>query len=118
DDDPHHYLQIARERAERACATIGVVPNTRVVVRPGVDLLNQLFPNIFPRNDPTPLQRHLAEMPLPSNGARVLIESETGSGKTEAALTLYARMRAEGRVAGLVFALPTRATAAAMHERV
>lgn len=118
DDDPDHYWQIARERAERACATIGVVPNTRVVVRPGADLLNELFPNIFPRNEPTPLQRHLAEMPLPSNGARVLIESETGSGKTEAALTLYARMRAEGRVAGLVFALPTRATAAAMHERV
>jgi len=118
DDDPDRYWQIAREKATRACAEIGVVPQTRVVVRPGADLLKELFPNVFATNEPTPLQRYVAETPLPPNGARVLIESETGSGKTEAALTLYARMRAAGRVAGLVFALPTRATATAMYERV
>lgn len=118
DDDPDSYWQEARTKAALACAAIGVVPETRVVIRPGADLLQELFPHVFPANEPTPLQRHVADMPLPSSGSRVLIESETGSGKTEAALTLYARMRAAGRVAGLVFALPSRATASAMHNRV
>lgn len=118
DDDPDGYWVQAQDRARRACGRIGLVPETRVEVRPGAGLLDQLFPKLFPKNEPTPLQRRVAEMPLPGPGARVLIESETGSGKTEAVLALYARLRAEGRVAGLVFALPTRATAAAMHERV
>ena len=118
DDEPDRYWQKAQDKAAYACAAIGVVPATRVVIRPGADLLKEIFPNVFSTNEPTPLQRHVAEMPLPSSGSRVLIESETGSGKTEAALTLYTRMRAAGRVAGLVFALPTRATATAMHRRV
>lgn len=118
DDDPDGYWSLAEERARLACARIGLVPETRVVVRPGTELLDQLFPNVFNSNEPTPLQRRVAEMPLPKPGSRILIESETGSGKTEAVLTLYARLRAAGLVAGLVFALPTRATATAMHERV
>lgn len=118
DDDPDSYWEQAREKARDACARIGLVPDTRVPARSGSDLLAQLFPRVFPANDPTPLQRRISEMPLPSPGSRILIESETGSGKTEAVLALYARLRAEGRAAGLVFALPTRATASAMHERV
>lgn len=118
DDDPDAYWQRACERAERACRAIGIVPQTRAVVGTGTDILRGIFPHVFSTNDPTPLQRYIAEMALPPEGARVLIESDTGSGKTEAALTLYARMRAAGRVAGLVFALPTRATASAMYDRV
>lgn len=118
DNNPDAYWERARVLARHACARIGLIPATRVVVSPGVELLGQLFPHVFEVNEPTPLQRRVAEMPLPEAGSRILIESETGSGKTEAVLTLYARLRAEGRAAGLVFALPTRATAAAMHERV
>lgn len=118
DDDPDAYWHHAREQARIACARIGIVPETRVANHPGTALLDQLFPDVFPRNAPTPLQRRIAEMPLPGPGARFLIESETGSGKTEAVLALYARLRAEGHAAGLVFALPTRATASAMHKRV
>jgi len=118
DDDPDAYWSQARERAHIACAQIGLIPETRIVVRPGTELLRQLFPNVFGTNSPTPLQRRVAEMPLPGRGSRILIESETGSGKTEAVLALYARLRAAGLVSGLVFALPTRATASAMHERV
>lgn len=118
DDDPDRYWSLALERARTACVRIGLVPETRIVARPGTDLLKQLFPKVFNANLPTPLQRRIAEMSLPRPGSRILIESETGSGKTEAVLTLYARLRAAGLAAGLVFALPTRATATAMHERV
>ena len=129
-DGPDRYWQIARERAARACARIGVVPDTAPVAAElrGVPLLQTVFADVFgpagegaaasPRNTPTPLQAHVAGMELPPPGTRLLIESETGSGKTEAALALYARLRAAGRVGGLMFALPTRATASAMYERV
>ncbi len=43
--------------------------------------------------------------------------SETGSGKTEAALWRFAEMYAEGLVDGMYFALPTRAAAVQIHER-
>lgn len=118
DDEPDRYWEVARERAKAACARVGLTAPTRVSLRTGTELLAQLFPKTFPQNEPTPVQRHVAQMPLPEPGSRLLIEAETGSGKTEAALALYARLRSAGHVGGLVFALPTRATAAAMHQRV
>ena len=118
DDDPDTYWDTARRLADAACLRIGTIPSARCDVAPGAGLLEQLFPQVFPRFEPTPLQRHVANMELPPQGSRLLIESDTGSGKTEAVLSLYARLRAENRVAGLVFALPTRATATAMIRRV
>jgi CRISPR-associated endonuclease/helicase Cas3 len=120
DDDPDRYLAVARERAASACARIGLAPRPVAVSLTGLPLLETIFPETFveARSTPTALQSLAAEMPLPEPGARLLIESETGSGKTEAALALYVRLRAEGRVGGLMFALPTRATATAMYDRV
>jgi len=130
DNDPDRYWQLAIERAERACTIIGLTPRTRIVScggapLAGTPLLETIFPAIFADRSngrippaPTPLQAHVASMELPPPGSRALIESETGSGKTEAALALYARLRAAGHVGGLVFALPTRATATAMYERI
>ncbi|HYD51411.1 MAG TPA: CRISPR-associated endonuclease Cas3'', partial [Gemmatimonadaceae bacterium] len=51
-------------------------------------------------------------------GRLVVIESETGSGKTEAALWRFAQLMARGEVDGLYFALPTRTAAAQLHRRV
>jgi CRISPR-associated endonuclease/helicase Cas3 len=126
DEDPELYWQHAHERATHACARVGLTPQTRVCALDGARLLERVFPRVFgverpapmPKAVPTPLQLEAAQMPLLAPGGRVLIESETGSGKTEAALALYARLRASGRAGGLVFALPTRSTATAMHERV
>jgi CRISPR-associated endonuclease/helicase Cas3 len=53
-----------------------------------------------------------------SNVRIVALESETGSGKTEAALFRFARLFAEGEVDGLYFALPTRVAATSLHRRV
>jgi CRISPR-associated endonuclease/helicase Cas3 len=51
-------------------------------------------------------------------GAIALIEAETGSGKTEAALWRWVDLRRRGLVDGLYFALPTRSAAVQMHDRV
>jgi len=48
----------------------------------------------------------------------VILEAETGSGKTEAALWRFARLYDAGAVSGLYFAVPTRAAAHQLHRRV
>ena len=63
---------------------------------------------------PTDIQLAAAEAP----GPVVVIEAETGSGKTEAALWRFASLFAAGKVDGLYFALPTRVAASQMHTRV
>ena len=51
-------------------------------------------------------------------GRVALIEAETGSGKTEAALWRWLTLRRQGLVDGLYFALPTRSAAVQLHGRV
>ncbi len=51
-------------------------------------------------------------------GPIALIEAETGSGKTEAALWRWLALRRRGAVDGLYFALPTRSAAVQLHGRV
>ena len=51
-------------------------------------------------------------------GPVALIEAETGSGKTEAALWRWLQLRRAGEVDGLYFALPTRSAAVQLHKRV
>ncbi|MEP6621970.1 MAG: CRISPR-associated helicase Cas3' [bacterium] len=48
----------------------------------------------------------------------MILESETGSGKTEAALWRFLRLFDAGAVDGMYFALPTRTAAAQLHARV
>jgi CRISPR-associated endonuclease/helicase Cas3 len=48
----------------------------------------------------------------------VVLEAETGSGKTEAALWRFKHLFEQGAVDGLYFALPTRVAATAMFERI
>jgi CRISPR-associated endonuclease/helicase Cas3 len=64
--------------------------------------------------EPTEIQLATAEAP----GPVVVLESETGSGKTEAALWRFARLFVAGKVDGLYFALPTRVAASQIHGRV
>jgi CRISPR-associated endonuclease/helicase Cas3 len=47
----------------------------------------------------------------------IVVEDQTGAGKTEAALMLAGRLMAEGRADGVFVALPTMATANAMYLR-
>ena len=55
---------------------------------------------------------------VPADASLVLLEAETGSGKTEAALWHFAKMRSAGVVDALYFAVPTRAAAGQLFARV
>jgi CRISPR-associated endonuclease/helicase Cas3 len=65
-----------------------------------------------------PMQAAAAALTIPDEPQIVFIEDGTGSGKTEAALLLAGRMMAAGLGEGLFVALPTMATANAMHGRL
>ena len=65
-----------------------------------------------------PMQNACANAPLPEGPTLAILEDETGSGKTEAALILAHRMLCAGKGHGIYFALPTMATADAMFSRV
>ena len=67
---------------------------------------------------PRPMQAAVAELTLPEGPVLAFIEDATGSGKTEAALILAARMMDAGKGDGFFFALPTMATSNAMLGRL
>ncbi len=63
-------------------------------------------------------QRAMLGVPTSPAGSVTIFESETGSGKTEAALAHFVRLFERGDVDGLYFALPTRTAATQIHRRV
>ncbi|MFW6189817.1 MAG: CRISPR-associated helicase Cas3' [Planctomycetota bacterium] len=68
--------------------------------------------------EPRPLQRTCTELPDRAEGSLTILEAETGSGKTEAALARFAQLFHAGLVDGMYFALPTRTAATQLHGRV
>jgi len=67
---------------------------------------------------PTPLQEYAINEPISHKPQLFILEDVTGAGKTEAALILTHRLFNTGIVDGLYVALPTMATANAMHKRL
>lgn len=65
-------------------------------------------------HEPRDIQTAVGE----ADGQIVVLEAETGSGKTEAALWRFARLFEAGEVDGLYFALPTRVAARSLYVRV
>lgn len=69
--------------------------------------------------DPRPLQAAVDALDPDDEHTRLVIaESETGSGKTEAALNWFHKLFAAGKVDALYFALPTRVAAREIYNRV
>jgi CRISPR-associated endonuclease/helicase Cas3 len=101
----------ALPQAERAVGQAGILPARP---RPRVTLANLATHAATA----TPLQTLASTMPFPPGPSLVVIEDQTGAGKTEAALLLAHRMIVAGRAHGLFVALPTMATANAMYERL
>ncbi len=107
------YIDHARKQARDAVKEVGLdLAAQRARFAGGPE-----FETLFPGYAPNAVQRAAAES-APLGERVVIIESETGSGKTEAALWRFARMYEQARVDGLYFALPTRAAAKQLHERV
>ena len=111
------YMQTARNKARRAIAEIGLNIESQ---RSAFHVLPALpnFDTLFGLSNATPNPIQQAAITVPLDERLVIIESETGSGKTEAALWRFAHLYQDGRVDGLYFALPTRAAASQMHGRI
>jgi CRISPR-associated endonuclease/helicase Cas3 len=69
-------------------------------------------------DQPTHLQSWAAKVPLAEGPQLFILEELTGSGKTEAALVLAARLMEAGQGNGVYIALPTMATADGMFDRL
>ncbi|MYB84417.1 MAG: CRISPR-associated helicase Cas3' [Chloroflexi bacterium] len=115
-DEPRDdYMADARKKARDALKLIGLDLHEQRRQFAGVPGFDGLFPRIGQL--PNAIQQAAAQR-TPLDEPLIIIESETGSGKTEAALWRFARMYKAGLVDGLYFALPTRAAAVQIHDRV
>ncbi|MFP4245602.1 MAG: CRISPR-associated helicase Cas3' [Halochromatium sp.] len=73
------------------------------------------FADVFDGYPPYPIQAAMADAAL---GQLVVLESETGSGKTEAGLWRFVHLFQRGEVDSLYFALPTRVSASQVYARI
>ncbi len=104
------YDKIAHDRAARALERTGL--DTRSLSgRPAPS-----FARLTGFPDPNPAQKAVGA--VGPDARLVILEAETGSGKTEAALWRFVQLFADGKVSGLYFAVPTRAAARQLHDRV
>ena len=78
------------------------------------------FVHLFPEytDSATPLQKISDQIEIDAGPQLYILEDLTGSGKTEAAMTLTSRMMASGMGDGCYIGLPTMATANAMFKRM
>jgi CRISPR-associated endonuclease/helicase Cas3 len=110
-DPARYFWGHALPRAAAALAAAGLAASSPAPFTG----LRGLFPGI---TVPSPVQQWAETVPLPVGPVLAVIEDLTGSGKTEAALTLAHRLLAERRADGVYLALPTMATANAMFGRL
>jgi len=114
DGNDENRLDFARERAGVALRAIGLAPPA------AADRPRPKFGALFSDGEGRPF----TPLPIQSTAGEVgdasinLIEAETGSGKTEAALWRFAQLYGAGKVDALYFALPTRVAATQMYGRV
>ncbi len=105
-------MDLARQRASRALAGLGIDIGAR---RPALSGRCD-FTTLTGFEAPRPHQDWAANAPL--DAQLLILEAETGSGKTEAALWRFARLFEAGKVDSLYFAVPTRSAALQLHGRV
>ena len=107
------YIKAARRKAAKALRTIGIdADGIRLPPR------TPSFTELFDIEDATAnaIQRKATETPLDEQ--LIIVEAETGAGKTEAALLRFEKMLRAGLVDSMYFALPTRSAAVQIHRRV
>jgi CRISPR-associated endonuclease/helicase Cas3 len=106
------YLETAQRRAARSIEAIGLDTRKQRAERSAPASFREVSGHEFPN----PQQRVIGHTDI--NAQLVILEAETGSGKTESALLRYIQLFEAGHVDGLYFAVPTRAAAAQLHRRV
>ena len=113
DPDPD-YIARARRIAADVIRSRGFRRRDSMAVAIATDV--QDFRSLFDYPDLRPSQRAVTAAPI--DRPLLILESETGSGKTEAAILRFAALWHAGLVDGLYFAVPTRAAAKQLHGRV
>jgi CRISPR-associated endonuclease/helicase Cas3 len=104
----------ARAFAREAFSRLGLDARVaRAALRDAPPEFTRIFE--FP---PRALQSAVIRLPVSRGGGVTILEAETGSGKTEAAIARFLALFAAGEVDGLYFALPTRTAATQIHSRV
>lgn len=110
-----YWSEVALPQADHALKYFNILPFT-ISQNRGIA---HLFPNFKGgQYTPSPLQEYASQVQPGPGPHFYIIEESTGSGKTEAALTLAHQLMAGGNGHGLYFALPTMATSNAMWERI
>ena len=107
----YDYIQKARNHAKVSINAIGL---NSVTTRQG--MVGTDFTDIAPGRTPRNAQAMIGDWPVDDH--LIILEAETGSGKTEAALWRFARLFKAGKVDSLYFAVPTRAAANQIHGRI
>ena len=107
--DPDAAMDEAERRARSALNDLGLTLNGSV---------NTSLHTILDGYDPYEVQTAVQELSTSKEGTLSILESATGSGKTEAALGRYARLLNEGLVDSMYFAVPTRAAAKQLQGRI
>lgn len=100
------YYQSVLPRAREELKQTGMIEN----------LQGAGFQHLFKKYTPRGIQTLLENMPL--KAGLTLVESDTGSGKTEFALAYASSLIDAGLADGVVFGLPTQATANGLFSRV
>ena len=113
--DPAERLEHDRDTVPCLLRVVGLdAQPLRPVLQNGPKDFERRFPF-----SPHPLQQAIHDLAPDDPANQLLIaESETGSGKTEAALDWFFTLFAAGKVDGLYFALPTRVAASELFTRV
>lgn len=107
-------MDFARQQAATALREFWIEPS---LPRTGMGTQLPEFSTVSPF-EPRRIQSEILSLPRTEAPSLVLLESETGSGKTEAALARFVRLFHAGEVDGIYFALPTRTAATQLHRRV
>lgn len=106
-------IEWSRRQARKSLVAVGLdISAARTCIEHGQPTFGDMF-NI--PGEPRPLQSALTNADLP---ALLVAESDTGSGKTEAAIMHFLALFGTSKVDGLYFALPTRVAARELYGRV
>lgn len=110
-------MAFARERAGSILLKLGIDAGpARCALQPIAVSFDTL--KSAPEQRARPAQTAVERLSPAQSGSTVVLEAETGSGKTEAALVHFLKLFRAGHVDGMYFALPTRTAATQIQERV